>query len=163
LSDLPGFTHAEARPANVPVYLIGQMYERLAHWKQRGQVDGYGCLILDRQISAFSDIVGGCERIRKSPLAHSYRKGVRLAIFFYLFTLPWGLVHDFMYWTLPVTLALTYLMVGLELVAEAVEEPFGREQDDLPTDEIAQGIQASIEEILRGEPENQESPSLVAG
>src|SRR5437773_2703020 len=41
-----------------------------------------------------------------------------------------------------------YFMIGIELIAEEVEEPFGRSTDDLMLDDICQAIEASVTEIL---------------
>ena len=39
-------------------------------------------------------------------------------------------------------------MVGIELIAEEVEEPFGRGADDLMLDDICKSIESSVTEIL---------------
>lgn len=46
-------------------------------------------------------------------------------------------------------------MVGIEIIAERIENPFGTDEDDLPTDDIAQNIARNVKEILHsayGEP-----------
>jgi putative membrane protein len=96
------------------------------------------------------DICGACERIRRTPLPRSYLLFIRTCIALYLLTLPWGLIHDFGYWTIPEVMIVGYFMVGIELTAEEVEEPFGRAADDLLLDDICQGIEATVTEILAG-------------
>ena len=41
-----------------------------------------------------------------------------------------------------------YFLIGLELIAEEIEDPFGDDGDDLPLDQICANIQATITEIL---------------
>jgi putative membrane protein len=65
-----------------------------------------------------------------------------------LLTLPWGVAHDFGWWTLPLTIMVSYFMIGLETVAEHVEEPFGYDDDDLDLDGICLAIETSVNEIL---------------
>jgi putative membrane protein len=46
-------------------------------------------------------------------------------------------------------------MVGIEVIAEVIENPFGKDKDDLPTDDIAQNIARNVKEVLNsayGEP-----------
>ena len=51
-------------------------------------------------------------------------------------------------WAVPVNLITTYFLVGLELIAECIEEPFGKGDDNLPLDQICENIAKSLDEIL---------------
>ena len=42
-----------------------------------------------------------------------------------------------------------YTMVGLELIAEEIEDPFGYDDDDLPVDELCAKVEGNIHEIMR--------------
>ena len=121
---------------------------------------GYGALMLDRHAASFSDILGGCERIRNTPLTTSYCTYVRLCLFLYLASLPWGLEEKFGWWTIPATMMFGFFMLGLEMIARDVEEPFGHEPDDLPLDELCVNNEANLREILKqpsgNEPRDQE-------
>lgn len=63
-------------------------------------------------------------------------------------TLPLGYVFILGYYTIPVVLFIFYVLASLELIAEEIEEPFGDDPNDLPTDLIAENIKKNIEEIL---------------
>jgi putative membrane protein len=41
-----------------------------------------------------------------------------------------------------------YALTSLEVIAEEIEDPFGNESNDLPTDQIAKNIEKSITEIF---------------
>ena len=62
--------------------------------------------------------------------------------------MPFGLAHDFHYWTVPIATFVLYIFGSLELLAEEIEDPFGLDTNDLPTDDLALKIQANVEEIL---------------
>ena len=81
-------------------------------------------------------------------MVRSYRIFARQCIFLFLFTLPWGLVQDFKWWTLPLTIVISYFMVGMEVVAEHVDEPFGFDEDDLDLEGMSATIANSVEEIF---------------
>ena len=40
------------------------------------------------------------------------------------------------------------MKTGLELIAEEIEDPFGGDENDLPTEQLAANIQRHIAEIL---------------
>ena len=94
------------------------------------------------------EICGGCERIRRTRLSPSYRLFVRHCITLYLCTLPWGLVEDFEFWTVPLTVIMAYFMIGIEVIAHSVEEPFGMDEDDLDLDGLCITIRSTVNEIL---------------
>ena len=43
--------------------------------------------------------------------------------------------------------ALAYFLIGLEILAEELEEPFGTDSDDLPLDQISKNIKRSLDQI----------------
>ena len=49
---------------------------------------------MDVNLTAFEDVLGGCERIYKTPIPVSYTRLTSRFLIVYLFTLPFCLVHD---------------------------------------------------------------------
>ena len=43
-----------------------------------------------------------------------------------------------------------YTLASIELIAEEIEDPFGGDTNDLPTDEIAERIKKNLNEIVGG-------------
>lgn len=149
-------------PKHVPLHLAYLVREKVSQWRTAGRIDGFEEMQLDVHCRALMDICGGCERIRRTPLAYSYLGFIRQMIFLYLITLPWGLVEAFQYWTVPAVVMVAYFLVGIELIAEEVGEPFGRELDDLRLDDICRGIEESVREVVTPSPESTEmnAPAL---
>lgn len=148
LSELPGFEHLSERPAHVPAYVCERIYQQVEQWRQNDQLGGFELLFLDQHASSLMNICGACERIQKSPISISYRSFIRQSIAIYLFTLPWGLVGTFAAWTIPGVAMLAYFMVGLEMIAERIEDPFGVTKDDLLLDDICRTIESSVTLLL---------------
>lgn len=148
---LPGTVYAtNADLEHLPVYLAGQVYDKLIEWQQAQAVDGLALLQLDRHARSLLDICGACERIKKSPIAVSYRAFMRQGIMLNLLALPWYAEQEFSIWfCLPLNLISTYFLVGLELIAEDIEDPFGYDGDDLPLDNICSDLRNSISGILQ--------------
>ena len=65
-----------------------------------------------------------------------------------MMTLPFAFVTHFGYWTIGITILLLYILLSIELLAEEIEDPFGTDLNDLPTDNLAIKIKANVEEIL---------------
>jgi ion channel-forming bestrophin family protein len=148
LQKLDGFEACHDHPSHVPSYLITRMYEELGSWKSEGFIDGDDLRVLDAEARLFLDICGGCERIRNTRVVRSYRTFARQCVGLYLITFPWGIVDSFRWWTVPLTGIVAYFMMGLETVAEHVEEPFGFDEDDLDLDELCRTIEVSVQEVF---------------
>jgi len=161
--DLPGIGGGSVpEPGHLPVHVAGRVYETLWQWQQAGRVDGFMLLQLDRHARSFMDVCGACERIRGTPLAVSYRAFMRQGIALNLLALPWYMVPQFsICWSLPLILIGAYFLIGLELIAEDIEDPFGRDGDDLPLDAICANIRTTVNEILSVQEEQQYTRSLV--
>ena len=66
----------------------------------------------------------------------------------YTLTIPFGLLADFGYWVAPINMFIFYVLTSLEVIAEEIEEPFGEDSNDLPTDQITLNIEKSVNEIF---------------
>jgi ion channel-forming bestrophin family protein len=148
LAQLPGFENSTERPQHVPAFLSEKIYDQLERWRQADEIGGFELLFLDQHASSLMNVCGACERIQKSPISISYRWFIRQSIAIYLITLPWGLVKDFDWWTIAVMALITYFMLGVELIAEEIEDPFGDHEDDLKLDDICRTIERSVKEIM---------------
>ncbi|HEX2606834.1 MAG TPA: bestrophin family ion channel, partial [Flavisolibacter sp.] len=98
--------------------------------------------------SAFLDICGACERIRNTPIPYSYSEFIKKFIVLYVITLPLGLVFSLEYYVIPVVVFIFYVLGSLELIAEEIEEPFGKDTNDLPLQRMCENIKRNAEEIL---------------
>lgn len=133
---------------HIPNLIASKLYQELHRLYREKHISGDQLITLDKEIKALTDIIGACERIRNTPIPFSYNLFLKKFIFAYTITLPFGLAHDFHYWTVPIATFVLYIFGSLELLAEEIEDPFGLDTNDLPTDDLALKIQANVEEIL---------------
>ena len=147
LDDMPEIKN-ETEIKHIPSIIVARLYERVSHWKNLGWIDGDEMRVIDIDLAKYLDICGACERIQRTPIVRSYRYFTRQCVMLLLLTFPWGIANDFGWWTLPMTMLTAYFMVGLETVAEHVEEPFGRDEDDLDLDGMCLTIENSVQQII---------------
>lgn len=139
-----------------PAAISSHIYSQLESWRLRDQLGGFELLFLDQHAASLMNICGACERIQSAPISISYRWFIRQSIAIYLITLPWATVDAFGYWTVAAVGMLAYFMIGLEMIAEEIEDPFGLSADDLLLDDFCRTIDRNITEILRP----QDSPKI---
>ena len=128
--------------------IAAELYRRIAGWNRSGTISGEMLINLNAELARFTDITGACERILKTPIPFGYSLFIKKFIFAYTLTLPLGLVDQFGYWSVPLSVFVLYVFGSLELLAEEIEEPFGLDANDLPTDPLADTMRTNVAELL---------------
>ena len=99
-------------------------------------------------IQGFIDVLGVCERIKKTPIPFSHSAFIKMFIMIYIGILPFGLAPTFEYLTILAVLVMAFAMLGIEVISEEIENPFGLDANDLPTGLLADTIRNDVYEIL---------------
>ena len=132
-----------------PNYIAQKMYAKLHAMKQSSKLTEENYIVIDVNLKTFSDIIGACERIKNTPIPYSYSMFLKKFIFIYVTTLPLAFVNTFGYYSSLVSIFVFYVLVSMEILAEEIEDPFGKDDNDLPTDDLCQKIKANVSEVLR--------------
>jgi putative membrane protein len=111
-------------------------------------ISGDQLIILNAEVSSFTNICGACERIKNTPIPYSYSSFIKKFILVYTLTLPLGYAFTVGYLAAPLVAFIFYVLASLELIAEEIEEPFGDDANDLPMEKIAENIDRNVGEIL---------------
>jgi putative membrane protein len=133
---------------NVPGFIAWAIVEKCAVAERESRLGNGHMLFLQSELNNFADCLGACERIRNTPIPYSYSVFLKKFMFLYIMTLPFGFVFSLGYYTIPVTAVIFYVLASLELIAEEIEDPFGADANDLPTDEISASIRKNVKEIM---------------
>jgi len=132
-----------------PNEIARMMYELANQHYEEGAMKEMQFLSFEKHLAALTDIIGGCERIKKTPMPKAYGIHLRQFLNLYIFTLPFNLVHDLKYWTVPLLAVTFYALAGLKKIGEEIEEPFGTDNNDLPVNQIAHTIYNNVYEMVR--------------
>lgn len=131
-----------------PVFFINLIQSKFYELKSKNQISDNEWLILDKNVNALIDSLGGCERIKNTPIPYSYSLFIKKFIFIYVITLPLAFVNQFSYFSAFIATFVFYALVSMEVLAEEIEDPFGEDDNDLPTDQICERIKQNVNEIL---------------
>lgn len=135
------YNHKPNQIANAIMAKLQELYEGK-------KLSGEQLIILNSELQSFTDVCGACERIKNTPIPYSYSVFIKKFIFFYVMTLPLGYVFQLGYYVVPVVVFIFYVLASLELIAEEIEDPFGTDENDLPTERMAENIKKNVEEIF---------------
>ena len=142
------FSSSIEKAQHIPNKISSLIYMRVNDLYKKKIISGDQLFMLDKELKEFSDIIGACERIKNTPIPYSYTMYIKQFIFIYVITLPFAFVTTSGYITVPIVVLITFVLLSVELIAEEIEDPFGKDINDLPTDELSVKIKDNVREIL---------------
>lgn len=131
-----------------PNYVAKRIYEQVEKLHRDNTLTNEHLVYLNQELMALTDVCGACERIKNTPIPYSYSLFLKKFIFFFVMSLPLTLVFTLGYACIPVVAFIFYVLTSMELIAEEIEDPFGKDSNDLPTDTISKNIRKHVGEIF---------------
>jgi putative membrane protein len=141
LRDAAGDRH---EPNELMTALVRDLHADIA----AGHLPREAIVSLTPLLTAFDDICGACERIRKTPIPFSHSSYIKQFILLYALLIPFALARDFGYGTVVAQMFIFFSTMGIELLATEVEEPFGTDRNDLPLEDIGATIIRDVRALL---------------
>ncbi len=129
-----------------PNAIAQQMVTLIQQERQNGLTE-YTAIKLIDETEKLVDILGKCERIRKTPMPSSHNYLLKFYVFFYTLTMPFTFIGTLHWWSILAVAIIYFVSMSLVIIAEEIEEPFGRDPNDLPVDSIVHNIHKNINEL----------------
>ena len=133
---------------HIPNGIVSMLYKRMNKMKKEGKISQEEFITLDTNLNALLDILGACERIKNTPIPYSYSLFIKKFIFIYVTTIPLAFIPTFGYFSVLIAAFIFYVLVSMEILAEEIEDPFGKDANDLPTGELSIKIRDNVREIM---------------
>jgi len=136
----------EAR--NQPLSVARRISFELAEGRRDGQISDIVMTTIDQNVQILVDCLGACERIHNTRLPYAYMVHLRRALILYNGTLPFALISDFGWLTIPAVLLISYVLFGIEEIGVEIEDPFGTDDNDLPLEQYCANIEGDLRSLL---------------
>ena len=158
IGEYSGLTFANSNPrklikrsednlGNLPHEILAHLSAYLE--KAMAQKQIVGChKFFWNDIRTMADILTGVERILNTPLPLAYTISISQITWAYIMVLPFQLVRKLGYVTIPATILAAYIILGLAMIGQEIENPFGNDVNDLPLESYCDEIAADLDVLI---------------
>ncbi|KAI0048564.1 UPF0187-domain-containing protein [Auriscalpium vulgare] len=112
-----------------------------------------GVNAMNANISSMVDQLTNVERIANTPIPKSYSIHLKQCVTLYLCALPFTLVKELGWATIPIVTVVAFTFMGIEGIAEEIEMPFGLDESDLPLDRYCSDLKEETDFMIDRLPE----------
>jgi ion channel-forming bestrophin family protein len=133
---------------NPPLEVAFWIGDYLQVQHQRDRINIHHLTAMHELLDSLVDQLGGCERILKTPMPLAYAIHLKQLLLLYCLSLPFQMVGNLVWWTCPVVVLISFTLFGIEEIGIEIENPFGRDPNDLPLDMICETMLRNIADLI---------------
>ena len=133
--------------AQVPDYsgrILQQVGQQCSDLQQSGELSEWRYMLLANHLTSLTQAQAVCERIKNTPLPFPYTLLLHRTIYLFCILLPFAMAEPLGWLTPLFTAIVSYTFFGLDAIADELEDPFGRDENDLATDSLVRTIERDI-------------------
>mgnify|MGYP004478447411 CR=1 FL=1 len=145
-----------------PLEVAFWIQDYLQHQYRRHHLHIYQLTQMQQLLNQMVDALGGCERILRTPIPIAYAIHLKQLLLLYCLTLPFQFVKELEWWTVPMVILISFTLFGIEAIGIEIENPFGRDSNDLPLDTICITIKRNLDDLASLEPTSVLSEKLTS-
>ena len=134
---------------NLPLEILSYLSAYLEEISGNGQMKS---TVLQSQymnaLVGLTDTSGNAERVLTTPLPIGYNILISQVVLLYVYLLPFQLVNAFGWIAIPGTVAAAYIILGIATIGDELENPFGRDVNDLHLDSFCAELAKEIDTLM---------------
>jgi ion channel-forming bestrophin family protein len=134
--------------SNMPLKITQLIGAYLTQQYSQQHIDSIQFAALNRLLDQLVECLSRCERILNAPMPRAYSIHLRHLLILYCFALPFQMVKDLHWWTVPVVGIVAFALFGIEAIGLEIENPFGYDANDIPLDNLCRKLHNDIEELI---------------
>ncbi|KAL3425444.1 hypothetical protein PVAG01_02235 [Phlyctema vagabunda] len=133
---------------NLPLEVLNYLSSYIEGTSKNGTLSNavmYGQIM--NSLAALTDTMANAERVLTTPLPAGYNILISQIVLLYVYLLPFQLYKSLGWITIPGTVAAAYIIIGLALIGDELEDPFGSDVNDLPLDQYCAELATELDTI----------------
>jgi putative membrane protein len=140
---------------NRATQLIALQSKQLKELHQRGKINTFEYVELEKRLTDLYDQQGKCERIKNFPYPRQFASINLFFIWLFVFLLPFGILNEFnklgehaVWLTIPFSIVVSWVFTSMEKVGESTENPFEGGANDVPITAMSRTIEIDLRDML---------------
>ncbi|WP_321476161.1 bestrophin family ion channel [uncultured Paludibaculum sp.] len=129
---------------NVPSAILLESGTVLRRAKEEGRLDSFRWVALESTLTELTNILGGCERIKNTPLPRQHDYFPRILVMAFCLMLPFALVEGLRMLTPIASTLISFILVALDTVGREIEAPFDNTVHDTPMTSLSRTIEINL-------------------
>ncbi|KAG0202188.1 hypothetical protein BGX28_005210 [Mortierella sp. GBA30] len=110
-----------------------------------GRIEGSLIGNLLGSINTMTDIFTNMERIVFTPIPLAYSIHLRQVVYLYCLALPFTFIESLSWLLVPLMCLVSFTLFGMEAIGREIENPFGKDENDLHMDEFCQDLKRELD------------------
>lgn len=132
--------------------ILSQAGQRCSALTESGVISEWRYTLMANHLTNLSHAQAVCERIKHTPLPFAYTLLLHRTTYLFCLLLPFVMAEP-LGWLTPVfTAIVSYTFFGLDAIGDELEDPFGSDENDLPTHAIVRNIEREVLAALGATP-----------
>jgi putative membrane protein len=124
--------------------ILTQVGQQCSALGESGAISEWRYTLMANHLTSLTRSQAVCERIKHTPLPFPYTLLLHRTIYLFCILLPFAMAES-LGWLTPVfTAIVSYTFFGLDAIGDELEDPFGRDENDLPTDAMVRNIERDV-------------------
>ena len=140
---------------NPATQIIQMQGEQLKNLMSKRIIEDFRHIHMMDTLAEFYNLQGKCERINNTPLPRQYSYFSKVFVWVFVLILPFGLVnefsnigHNYIWFTVPVSVLISWIFFTMETVGDSSEDPFENFINDVPMTALCRTIEIDLREML---------------
>ncbi len=135
---------SEARPQVIMAHLT----RAIAALQREAGLADLQLLAMDQNLTVMTDAFAGCERIVRTPVPFAYAQHIKIFVVLFCYSAPFTMSQTMGWYTPLASMLVSFALFGIDEIGVEIEDPFGRDDNDLPLDEIAESLERVTEALV---------------
>lgn len=129
---------------NLPTLALREAGRAVDSLVARDALTGWRQITIATRLANLAAAQAACERIKTTPLPFAYTLLLHRTAYLFCCLLPFGLAAPLGWATPLITAIVSYTFFGLDALGDELEQPFGRDVNDLPLDALVRLIERDL-------------------
>lgn len=121
---------------------------RLRGLADAGRITEFRLQLMDGNLTALIDSMGGAERIMRTPVPFAYAQHIKTFVVLFCLTVPFAMAEAMGSYTPIASALLAFALFGIDEIGVEIEDPFGYDENDLPLDAIAATVETDTLQLI---------------